>query len=717
MAVLQKIRNRGPLLVTILGIALLLFILQIAFEAWGPAQNAKNQNAGEVCGEEITIQDYQTLVEDWKLFYELSNPNINFSESDHDQIRDIAWNQYVNSVIVEKECKKLGLTVTDKEVQEIIETGASSFLNVPVFINSETGKYDYSILQNFLQIYSDAKKQGQQLPDEYEKIYNYYKFAKANIRQEFLNNKYIGLLQASLTSNPIETKQNFDERVNENDILLASIPFTAIDDKDITVEDKDISAKYEEMKETFALDVETRDIKLIDVKIVPSEQDEKNLKSEMDSIYKSFVNSSTNIEVANIVRNNSSKTNYTNLLKTKDAYPTIFVDLLDSMNIGETTQPQFDAISNSFYVIKMVDKATEADSVLYRQIAIVGNGKKDIETKVDSVINALNEGANFKEIAVKYNQTGDSLWMTSNQYQFSMISKEDINFITELYSSNIGETKIHTLPNNASIIYQVLDKKNYVTKYNVASVVKELLVSDATRTEEYNKFSSFLATNNTIEKIEANAAKSNYIVQTINDITNNSHNINNIAGTSSALKWLFDEAEVGSISKLEEGSDNHLLVVYLSKVNAPGHYDLERTKEYLTELVKKDKKADAILEKMNGVTTLEGIPAGLTVTYDTIKHVSFAVPTYVGSRSTNDVIVGAVAQKTEVNKVSAPFKGNEHVFMLKVLAKNATAEQFDPKSEADNVLGQYIGYNQLFNGLNRDLIKDANVKDLRYKFY
>jgi peptidyl-prolyl cis-trans isomerase D len=297
MAVLQKIRNRGPLLVTILGIALLLFILQIAFEAWGPAQNAKNQNAGEVCGEEITIQDYQTLVEDWKLFYELLNPNINFSESDHDQIRDIAWNQYVNSVIVEKECKKLVLTVTDKEVQEIIETGASSFLNVPVFINSETGKYDYSILQNFLQIYSDAKKQGQQLPDEYEKIYNYYKFAKANIRQEFLNNKYIGLLQGSLTSNPIETKQNFDERVNENDILLASIPFTAIDDKDITVEDKDVSAKYEEMKETFALDVETRDIKLIDVKIVPSEQDEKNLKSEMDSIYKSFVNSSTNIEV------------------------------------------------------------------------------------------------------------------------------------------------------------------------------------------------------------------------------------------------------------------------------------------------------------------------------------------------------------------------------------------------------------------------------------
>jgi peptidyl-prolyl cis-trans isomerase D len=58
MAVLQKIRNRGPLLVTILGIALLLFILEIAFEALGPAQNAKSQHAGEVNGETVMIQDF-----------------------------------------------------------------------------------------------------------------------------------------------------------------------------------------------------------------------------------------------------------------------------------------------------------------------------------------------------------------------------------------------------------------------------------------------------------------------------------------------------------------------------------------------------------------------------------------------------------------------------------------------------------------------------------
>ena len=78
MAVLQKIRNKGPLLVTILGIALLLFILEIAFEALGPAQNAKSQHAGEVNGETVMIQDFQNWVEDWKIYVELTNPNANF---------------------------------------------------------------------------------------------------------------------------------------------------------------------------------------------------------------------------------------------------------------------------------------------------------------------------------------------------------------------------------------------------------------------------------------------------------------------------------------------------------------------------------------------------------------------------------------------------------------------------------------------------------------
>lgn len=715
MAVLQKIRNKGPLLVTILGIALLLFILQIAFEAMGPAQNEKSQYAGEVYGENIMIQDYQQLVEDWKIYVEFTNPNITFAENELNEIQDMAWNNYVQSSIVEKECSKLGLAVTDEEVLDIIKSGNSQLLNLPIFANPETGIYDYSVLQNFLQIYNDAKKQGQQLPDEYEKIYKYYTFAKKSIKQERLANKYQGLLYNSILSNQVEAQMTFDSRANESDIILASVPYSSVEEKNITINDDELTKKYEEKKELFALDNETRSVKIIDVAITPSEQDETNLKAEMDSVRNLLANATNNSEAGNIVRNNSSKTIYTNILKTKNAYPAIFTDLLDSLSIGETSQPAYDAMTNTFYIIKMLDKQAQADSVLYRAFAVAGKDKKDTETKVDSVLNALNSGAKFKELAEKYNQTGDSLWMTSNMYQNSMLGTDDVNFVKAIYTANIGEVTEVNASNGATMILQVIDKKNPVTKYNVASVVKELLVSDETRTQEYNKFSSFLATNNTIELIEENAPKNNYHVQAINNLRSDAHNVNNIPSTSSVLRWIFDEAEVGDISKLEEGGDNHLLIASLTKINDSGYTELSSVKDYITELVKKDKKADYIINNLNGANTIEQFASKFDATVDTIKHVSFASPTFVSATSANETLIGAATANTKVGEVSAPIKGNMGVYMAKVLSNSKTSDEFNSSDEQKSLSSQY--FQIAINGLLRDLRNNAEVKDLRYKFY
>ena len=714
MAVLQKIRNRGPLLVTILGIALLLFILEIAFEALGPAQNAKSQHAGEVNGETVMIQDFQNWVEDWKIYVELTNPNANFNEAELNSIQDQAWQSHLQYVLIKKECDELGLVVTDDEVLDIIKSGQSQYLQLPIFMNQQTGAYDYSSVLNFLKLYKDAKDQGQQLPDEYEKIYRYYTFAKENIKREYLTAKYQGLLYKCFVSNPVEVQLAFDGRVNESEILIASVPFTTVDDKDITISDNDIKAQYEKEKERFALNLKTRDIKYVDVAIMPSVKDDENLRKEMDSIYSSLAAAETNADAGNIVRNNSSKTLYTNIAKTKDAYPSIFAGVLDSTAVGTTTTPAYDAMTNCYYTFKMLDKVTEADSVLFRSISIAGNDKNDTAVKADSVYNALKAGADFKDLAKKYNQTGDSVWMTSAQYQNSMLRSDDIEYIKSIYAANAGEIQKVDIA-NVSIIFEVLEKKNPVTKYNVASVVKELLVSDETRLNEYNKFSSFLAANNTIEKMEENAAKESYRVQSLNNVTSNSHNVANIAGTSEALRWIFDEAKPGDISKLYEAPDNHLLVVYVNAVNTTGYRSFESVKEYLTEQVKNEKKAEKILSQLADASTIDGAVKSAKAVTDTIKHVSFAVPTFVSSTTASEPIIGAVAAKTDVKKVSKPFKGYRGVYMLEVLAKNKTAETFDADAESKSMSDQW--FRMAVNNLMNDLTKDAEVKDLRYKFY
>ncbi len=716
MAVLQKIRNRGPLLVAILGIALLLFILQMAFEAMGPSQNADSQRAGEVNGEKVMIQDFSKWVEDWKLYIEMTNPNVQFTEAELNYVQDQAWQNHVQASLIKKECDALGLVVTETEVMDVIKTGNSRYLQVQAFMNPETGMYDYTILQNFLKTYNEVKSQGQQLPDEYERIYDYYKFAKENIANEYRAYKYQTLLNKSIISNPVEAHFAYNSRVNEYDILLASVPFSSITDEDTKATDADLKAKYNEEKERFATTVETRDIKIINVAVQPSSKDDALLKEEMDTISKQLAAATSNAEAGNVVRNNSSMTLYSNILKTQAAYPNIFSALLDSTAVGTTTVPAYDAMSNTYYTFKILEKASQADSVLYRTISIAGKDKKDTATKADSVFNALKSGANFKELAKKYNQTGDSSWLSSAQYENTLLDTENTKFINAIHSTKVGETNKADI-SNVAVIIQVLDKKNVVTKYNVASVVKQLIVSDETRTKEYNNFSTFLAANQSIDSLEANAMKSGYRVRSIENVASTAHNIANIEGTSEALRWLFDKADEGDISPLFDGANNNMLVVYLSKINPKGYMNINNSsiKNYLTTQVENDKKAEKILAKLNGATTLADAQSKAGATVDTVNQVSFAAPTFVSATTSSEPLIGAVAAKTETGKVSAPFKGNEGVFMLQVIAKNPTEEKMDTVAEQSTLSQQW--FNVAMNTIISDLTKEADVEDLRYKFY
>jgi peptidyl-prolyl cis-trans isomerase D len=153
----------------------------------------------------------------------------------------------------------------------------------------------------------------------------------------------------------------------------------------------------------------------------------------------------------------------------------------------------------------------------------------------------------------------------------------------------------------------------------------------------------------------------------------------------------------------------------VNAVNTTGYISFESVKEYLTEQVKNEKKAEKILSQLADASTIDGAVKSAKAVADTIKHVSFAVPTFVSSTTASEPIIGAVAAKTDVKKVSKPFKGYRGVYMLEVLAKNKTAETFDADAESKSMSDQW--FRMAVNNLMNDLTKDAEVEDLRYKFY
>ena len=716
MAALQKIRSKGVLLVTVIAVALFLFVAGDLFRGLESIFQHSSQQVGEVSGKSVSIQDYQKMIEDLQTYYEIVQQKSSFSEDELNRIKDEAWQTYVQSQLIQQQCEELGLAVSDDEISDVVKSGYSQMLQVPVFMNQETNRYDYSMVNTFLTEYKKLKDAGSQVPEAYEKIYKYYLFAQRQIRDQLLTQKYQVLLSQSFLSNPVEAKLAFDSRSSEADLLLAALPASSIKDDAVQVSDDDIKAKYNEDKEKYQQLIETRDVKIIDIQVVASQADKTAAETDLAEAAAKLTAASNNTTAGNVVRQATSLLAYSDVYKTKDAFPAMISSNLDSAAVGSVKAPAYDAMTNTYYTYKVLGKKTEADSVLFRQVGVIGKDEADIAKKADSIMTALNSGANFKDLAKKYNQTGDSTWLNTAQFQTSQVDGDNALFINTLYGMNTGEVKKLKMENGATVILQVMKTANPVTKYNVAAVVKELKFSDDTYSKEYNKFSSFVAENKTLEQIEANAAKSGYTVRPINDVTCSAHGIANIRATREALKWVFDEAKVGDVSQLYEcGSNDHLMIVALTGINEEGYRSEAKLKDMLTEEIKLEKKVAKLYESAKNVKSIAEAQKLKDVVVDTIKHVSFASPTYIASTGASEPMVGAVAAKTAKGAFAGPVKGNNGVYMFQVINKTRTAEKFDAKSE--ETAAAMNDFRAVSNTIINTLYLKANVKDKRYKFF
>ena len=283
MAALGTIRKRGVILVCIISFGLFAFIAEEAFRSCDSAKNNERQQIGEVFGEKISVQEFQKLVDEYTEVIKMQQGQDNLPEEQMNQVKDMVWNSYIQNKIVAHEAEKLGLTVTDAELQDILKTGTSPMLAQTPFVNQQTGRFDVSALQKFLADYKAQKANpsaNAQMLDQYTKIYNYWSFIEKTLRQQTLAQKYQSLLAHCFLSNPVEAKMAFKEENEESKIQLAAFPYSDIQDDKVKVVESDLKAKYDEMKARFKQPVESRDIKFVDIQVQASQADRAALNKE-----------------------------------------------------------------------------------------------------------------------------------------------------------------------------------------------------------------------------------------------------------------------------------------------------------------------------------------------------------------------------------------------------------------------------------------------------
>lgn len=715
MAVLGKIRSKGAILVGAISLALIAFLAGDAARSCEGMKGESHQQIGKILGENISVQEYQKLFDEYQSAIKFTMQRDNLSEQELNQVKDQVWQQLVSSRVLEADAKKVGLTVTEKEIENVLSEGTNPVLTQTPFVNQQTGRFDVNALKQFFDSYNKAKAAKSPELDQMQTVYDYWLFVEKNLRTQLLGQKYQALLASCVLSNKAEAQMAFKDNNEESQIQLASLAYSSVKDADVKISDDDLKAKYDELKPAFRQSVETRDIKFVDYQIKASAADRKVVAKEMNDFQHQLA---TATDPSGVISKSGSEISYLGLpvsSKAYQQYPDI-ASKIDSLSVG-TTGVFENSQDNTLNVIRVFSKAQLPDSVQFRQISVGAATPDEARAKADSIQKALAGGADFEALAKRYGQTGEKAWFTGQQYEMApTMSVDNRTFVNALLNGEVNATQNLALT-QGNVILQVLDKKAFTTKTTAAIIKKPIDFSKDTRSNAYNKFSEFVAKSSSVAELEKNASKSGYRVQSLNDLSTAEHYIGGIQGTHDALKWLFS-AKQGEISPLYECGDNdHLLVVALTAVHPQGYrpWDDAQVKEVLKREVMKDKKAEMLMAKLKGVNSIAAAQSkGAKVS--TVNQITFSAPAFVqATGSVEPALSGAVAGTAAGKFSKAPVKGNAGVYVFQVVKK---AMRAGSKYNEAMVMQQTAQMNmQLISNFMQDLILKANVVDNRYLFF
>ena len=314
MATLQNLRNKGPLLVIFVGIALFAFIAGDAVKLFD--SHSVDTSVGTVGEMELDAMDYQEIYNEFDGFCRVSGFDV-----PEENRKAVIWELLSNSALYNQYAEELGITVTAEEMNHVLANGKSLFVMQTASAQNplnSNGSFNLDFLAQLTQVYDEQKAAG--MVDQNVAIfYNCWKYMEKEIMLEILRNKINALVAGGTIANPAVAQKNFDLNNNTYTLNVALYPYNRMVGDSITVSEEEIARYHKENKEfnpIFKNAEETRDIKYVVTKVVPSSKDLENLKNDMTSYADTLKAGYDNYQ--KLVRFSRSMVPHTNFLLTKE---------------------------------------------------------------------------------------------------------------------------------------------------------------------------------------------------------------------------------------------------------------------------------------------------------------------------------------------------------------------------------------------------------------
>ncbi|MGF6845429.1 peptidyl-prolyl cis-trans isomerase D [Chitinophaga sp. W3I9] len=696
MSVIQKIRDKyAVMIVVVICLAIVSFLLQDAF--FGKSSlSRRDTSVGKVNGEDLDLAEYQRRIQDAENNARQQMPNID--EQTRQYIREQVWNEFLNEQIMQAQYKVLGIDVTEAEVVDQIKGKNPNPVVVQQF--TRDGQFDRNALQ---QAISQAGS-NPQIREGLHQLESY--IAKY---QERL--KYVTLVKQGIYYPKWLAAQQQKDNSQTATVSYVSVPYATISDSTIKVTDAELDRFIQDHKQLFKVE-ESRKIEYVSFDAIPSAADSAAaiqqimaMKLELDT---------TKDNIAGFINRNSDIKYYDGYISKNEAKVPM-KDSIVNLPVGTVFGPYYD--NNLIVFAKMIDRKNMPDSVKVRHILIASGAQGGLpdsiaKKRADSLELAVKGGADFKALVDQFSDDPGSK-QTGGEYELTPSSQFVPEFKDFAFDGSKGQVKVVRTQFGYHVI-EILDQKNIGPAIKVAYLGKSVEASKETNNNAFSAASGFAGKSGTAAAFEKTVQQEKLNKRIADNVRPMDFVIPGIGQSRELVRWAY-ESKQGDVSKVFTFDDKYVVAV-LTNVRKEGTAPLADVRPQVEAEVKKHKKAEQIIAKLQTPATLDAAAKSTNQPVLNAEGVSFATP-FIASLGFEPRVAGASFNKNwGTAKVSAPIEGNAGVYVIKV-------DSFQPSAQpAQDIASQQAAYEQgvksmLDQQLFEVLKKKSDVKDTRGKFF
>jgi peptidyl-prolyl cis-trans isomerase D len=718
MATIGKIRKHSTLLLIMVGGALALFVLSDFLGSKGGGGRQKQVELAIVGSEKIHANDFYLKLDEQLEMYKMQYGD-NLDGNMVFQIREEVFNELIRQTILKEQYEKIGLIVSQAEMVDMM-TGVNIHPIIKQnFVDPQTGQFNPSAVTNYLLNLDSMEPQQQKQWFTLEKI----------MKNERYFEKYQNLIKKAYFIPKAMAASIYKKQGAMASAKIVTIKYSSIPDEEITLSDEDFSKYYENHKHEYEQE-ESRWLEYVIFDVLPSEQDIIDGQVVVNKLFEEFVlipveNTQENYTFVNLKSDLdfNPDTNYMSRVLLPAQADTLF-----NLPVGGIVGPYSE--NNSYFMMKLLEKTTRADSLKASHILIAFKGafradpetklnKEEAELKADSLLAVIKgkDSTFFAQTALAFS-TDQSVQTNGGNLDWFQDGQMVTEFNEACQNAKVGEYFVVESTFGFHVIH-LTGKKAFEPKVKVAMLKYTIEASSETTQRIFTEASKFAGENQTYESFNKAIEENGYVLRTSEYTRNSDYSIPGVMEGREIVRWSFDEkVENGTVSPVFELiGENKNVVVLARLVRKKGIAPLDEIKDMIEPLVRREKKADMLYDKMNqaktGSNALEDIAKKLNAELLQIDFISLASPN-LPQIGPEPKVVGTVFG-TEKGKISRIVRGDAGIYLVQSIEITEAPATDDYTSIVQNQAGVF--QNRANFDVYNALLKKADVKDNKVKFY